>query len=284
MEANRRTATWAGVVLGITVALLLNVVAHADDSDRTVTEELHRTYPLTANGTIKLENINGAAHITAWDQNEVKLDAIKRAFDAEELKTVEIEINDRPDFLSIRTQYHNEQTVYRPDHHGAMVAAVEYTLSVPRNAHLDGITVINGALDVSGSTGEVRASCINGKLAARGLSGSVKLSTVNGLLEASFDHVENSPLELSSVNGRVRLTLPSDANARIDASTVHGSIQNDFGLQADNRGFVGHWLRGELGSGGNPIRVHNVNGPIKIEHAKDGRALSPARSSGQPDI
>ena len=281
MKTNRGTATWAGVLLGITGALVLNVLAHADEADRALSEEFHHTYSLAANGTIALENVNGGVHITAWDQNEVKLDAVKRAFDAGELKNVEIEVNDRPDFLSIRTRYRDHGTRNEENHQRA---EVEYSLSVPRSAHLDEIKLINGSLDVSGSTGEVRASCINGKLIAHGLLGPVKLSTINGPIEASFERIGNSSLELSSVNGPLRLTIPSDVNAIIDATTVRGGIQNDFGLHVTNRGFIGHLLRGELGSAGGGIKLRNVNGPINIEHAKDGHALSPAHSSDQGDI
>ena len=40
-----------------------------------LTEELHKTYPLDADGRVSLNNVHGAAHITAWDRNEVQVDA-----------------------------------------------------------------------------------------------------------------------------------------------------------------------------------------------------------------
>ena len=87
MEPNRRFATLTGTLLGIVLAVLLNVVmARASDSDEAVvTEQFHHTYPLSANGRIELENINGAVHITAWDQNQVKVDAVKYADTKERL-------------------------------------------------------------------------------------------------------------------------------------------------------------------------------------------------------
>lgn len=281
MEPNRRTATWAGAVLGIMVALAVNVVlAHAsEEGDRTLTEEFHHTYPLAANGTIELENINGAVHITAWDRNEVKVDAVKRAYDQEELNEAEIEVSDRPDFISIRTKYRHQDW----NHEHRQAAEVEYTLSVPGNSRLNEVKLINGPLEVSGVRGEVRASCINGKLMAHGLAANVELSTINGPLEASFEQVGSSPIELSSVNGPLRLTLPSDVKATIDATTVHGGIQNEFGLHSNNHQFVGHLLRGELGGGGTEIKLRNVNGKIDISHANDGRALSPARNRGDSE-
>jgi|SRR6516165_6952964 len=285
MERNRRIATWAGAVLGIMFALAMNVVAAdaIEERTRALSEEFHHSYPLTPNGTVELENINGAVHIASWDRNEVKLDAVKRADDQDALNDAEIEVNNRADSVSIRTAYRNEEG-YHGHGHGA--AEVEYKLTVPASARLDEIKLINGLLDISGVTGEVRASCINGKLLAHGLSAKVKLSTVNGSLEATFERLEGNTIELASVNGHLRVTLPSDVKAAIDATTVHGDINNDFGLALERHHLVGQHLRGDLGGGGSIVRLRNVNGAIDIAHANDGRALSPAHSStkGESDI
>ena len=50
----------------------------------------------------------------------------------------------------------------------------------------DEIKLINGQLDVTGVTGEVRASCINGRLEAHDLAGRAKLSTINGQAGSEF--------------------------------------------------------------------------------------------------
>jgi len=284
MEHNRRIATWMGAILGTLLALLMNsALAHAwdsddDDSAPVVTEEFHHTYPLVANGRISLSNINGAVHITAWDQNQVKVDAVKRAHDEKRLKEAEIRVDAGQDAISIETQYPDHENWDGDRRHNP--ASVEYTLTVPRNARLDEIKLINGALDVTGTSGEVRASCINGKLVAKGLTGRADLTTVNGKLDATFDKAAD-PLELSSVNGSLDLTLPSDAKASIEATTVHGGIENDFGLHANDHRIVGHDLEGELGGGGTHITLRNVNGHIEIHHAPDGKALSPARDTGE---
>ena len=273
MQRNRRVATWTGAILGAFLAIMLNsALAHArDDNGSRVTEEFHHTYPLSADGRIDLQNINGAVHITAWDQNEIKVDAVKRADNDKELKNTEIRNS-----ISIETHYAKEDDW--GGHHD--FASVEYTLTVPRKAKLDEIKLINGSLDVTGVQGEVRASCINGTLSAKELGGRAKLNTVNGELEAKFERAAGE-LELSSVNGSIDLTLPSDAKASIEANTVSGGIDNNFGLHTNDHRFVGHDLRGELGGGGAQIRLNNVNGTIDIHHASDGRSLSPAKDTGE---
>ena len=274
---NRQSATWFGSALGTVCALLvLALGAHASDHRGALTEEFHQTYALTADGRVELDNINGSVHISSWDRNEVKLDAVKYADTKERLDEAKIEIDSRNDSLSIRTRYPERDQNWNWGSRNNP-ASVEYTLTVPRKARLDEIKLINGSLDVTGMSGEVNASCINGRLEAHNLAGRARLSTINGRLNAQFDQLARQNMELNSVNGSVDLTIPSDSNAEVEATTVSGGINNDFGLHVNHHRFVGHDLRGELGSGGTHIRISNVNGRIEVHHAQDGHAMSPVK-------
>jgi DUF4097 and DUF4098 domain-containing protein YvlB len=242
-------------------------------------EEVHRTFPLAADGRISLENISGAVKITAWDRNEVKLDAVKRAYTRERLDEVKIGIVSDANSLDISTEYpernyrYNDNNKDRRESH----ARVDYTLTVPRGARLDGVELVSGSLDIEGLTGDVKASLVSGSVTARGLSGEAKLSTVSGRLDATFNRLDAAkPISLGSVSGQLIVTIPSDANAQLRASTVSGQITNDFGLPVRRGDYVGRDLAGTLGSGGPRIKLSNVSGQISIKHAADGRPLSPA--------
>jgi len=283
MIHHRRSATWLGAALGSLCALLaLAIGAHASDHGGALSEEFHQTYAITSGGRIELDNINGPVHISSWDRNDVKVDAIKRADTKERLDEAKIEIDSGKDYLSIRTKYPDHNNNWNWGSHNNP-ASVEYTLTVPRSASLDEIKLINGALDLTGISGEVRASCINGRLEAHDLSGRAKLSTINGRLDARFAQLSGQDVELNSVNGSLELTIPSDSNAEVDASTVSGGIGNDFGLHVNDHRFVGHDLRGELGKGGSHIHLSDVNGRIEIRHAQDGRAMSPVKDRSHHD-
>jgi DUF4097 and DUF4098 domain-containing protein YvlB len=283
MNPHRLSPTWLGAVLGTVCALLvLAFAAHASDHRGALSEEFHQTYALTPDGRIELDNINGPVHISSWDQNQVKVDAVKYADTKERLEEAKIEIDARNDSISIRTKYPDHNQSWNWGSHNNP-ASVEYTLTVPRTARLDEIKLINGSLDVTGMSGEVNASCINGRLEAHDLSGRARLSTINGRLDARFGQLASNSVELNSVNGSVELTIPSDSKAELEADTVSGGINNDFGLHVNHHNFVGHDLRGELGSGGAHISLKNVNGRIEIRHAQDGRAMSPVKDLGHRD-
>jgi DUF4097 and DUF4098 domain-containing protein YvlB len=242
-------------------------------------EEFHKSYPLSANGRVSIENINGAVRIAVWDQNEVKVDAVKRAYWRERLEEAKIEVDTTADSIRIKTQYPERDQTFTNEQGRRYdnPATVEYALTIPRRARIESAEVINGSLDIDGAEGDVKASSINGYVKARALMGEVRLSTVNGGLEASFMRLEETkPVSLNSVNGGIVLVLPSDANAQVRASTLHGGVSNEFGLPVISGEYVGHELYGQIGTGGPRIKLGNVNGRITIRHASDGRSLSPS--------
>ena len=94
MIHHQRSATWLGAALGSLCALLaLAIGAHASDHRGALSEEFHQTYAITSDGRIELDNINGAVHISSWERNEVKVDAVKYADTKERLEEAKIEID-----------------------------------------------------------------------------------------------------------------------------------------------------------------------------------------------
>jgi DUF4097 and DUF4098 domain-containing protein YvlB len=280
-QKQRRLPISRAILLGAVSAICLSsVVAQASDRQGRLTEEFHKVYPLAAQGRIQIDNLNGPVHITGWDRDEVKVDAVKSAWTKERLDEARIEIRSEPSELSIRTEYpgHDHTFNFGSRDERGNPASVEYTITVPRQARLDEIKLVNGRLDVQDVAGEVHASCVNGRIQARNLQGVVELETINGELDASVDQLPSSELKLSSVNGRLRITLPSDARAELKASTISGNISDDFGLPVIRHQFVGRSLHGQLGGGGTLVKLSNVNGEIEIRHASDNRPLSPAQS------
>lgn len=242
-----------------------------------IRQEFHQTYPFSATGRVSVENINGEVKINVWDRNDVQVDAVKRAFKQERLDEAKIEVNVNAEAIRIRTDYPDWDQRFTDDERGRNnnPAIVDYSITVPRKARLESIDLVNGSLEINGVEGDVKASSVNGRVIARGLLGVAKLSTVNGGLEATFVNLETGkPVSLNSVNGPLTLIIPSDANAVVRAGTVHGAISNDFGIQVHHGDYVGHELYGQIGQGGPNIRLSNVNGPIRIKHAQDGRPVS----------
>jgi len=245
-----------GAVFAALIAMILAPSAQAFSSNNNVTEEFHKTVPLSANGRVSLENINGNVEITGWDKNDVQIDAVKSARDQQRLDEAKIEVEGSGDAVHIRTRY--------PEGSHDNLASVHYTLHVPQGSQLEKISLVNGNLEISQVLGDVEASLVNGKLTAHDLSGRARLSTVNGTSDVGFRSLTNvRDVKISAVNGSINLVLPASPNAEISASTVNGNIKSDFPIQVETN-LVGKRVKGTLGSGGTQISLSNVNGSTHI--------------------
>lgn len=240
------------------------------------TEKFERSYPLNANGRVSISNVNGSIVMEAWDRNEVKLEYTKVADSRERLADVEIQIESRPDFLSVQTDYGRGDGGGQRWKNGGKLS-VEFRLMVPKGAVLNEVETVNGSVTVSDFVNQTAISAVNGSVNATNIRGTAKLSTVNGEVKADFDRLETgSKISLETVNGTVKLTLPSDANATVRAESLNGNITNDFGLTVRKGKYVGRDLHGKLGNGDVQIRLESVNGGLSIGRKNDGKSISPA--------
>lgn len=217
--------------------------------------EFRQIYCLNHNGRVAIHNLYGDVSITAWDRDEVLVQAVKKSRDHRRLDDAQIVVDSSAEMLSIQTLYVGGDAEHP--------ASVEYHIVVPRSANLENVKLINGALSISGVAGPVKASSVNGSIRAEHLGGEANLSTVNGPLEVDFNRIAAwRPIALSSVNGAIRLSIPSDADAVLEARNLSGGIETEFGHAW--REASGQRLRATVNRGGAQIQVHNVNGGISI--------------------
>src|ERR1035437_11046500 len=85
--------------------LALMAVAFAVSAAAQVTQDFHRTVPLSSTGRVSLENINGNVTITGWERNEVQIDAVKKARDQQKLGDARIEVDATSDSVQVKTKY-----------------------------------------------------------------------------------------------------------------------------------------------------------------------------------
>jgi hypothetical protein len=232
----------------------------------TARSEFRATYSLVPNGRVVVQNLYGDVQITAWDRDEVLVQATKHSTDPQRLNDAQIVVDSSSGLVSIHTQYSGADAEHP--------ASVEYHIMVPRGANLENVKLINGGLSLTGMAGPVKASSVNGSIKAEKMRGQTELSTINGHLEADFDRVSKcSPISLTSVNGPIKLSLPTGAGANVTAQNLSGGIDADFGHAWRAPG--GNRLEAAVNGGGAAIRLHNVNGGISIHSTWARRATHP---------
>ncbi len=244
-------------IFAVAAAVLLSTPALAD-----VREEERFSYTLESGGRLSLENVNGSISITGGSGDQVEIVAHKKADDQEALDEIEIRIDATASRISIDTELPNSKGWWGGNNKGA---SVSYELSVPSNIDLDGISSVNGGIDIRGVFGNIKAETVNGGIDVEDASADLKLETVNGGLDARMSSLTGDQrVNCDTVNGRISLTLPENADASVSVDTVNGSINaSDFGLKVD-KGFVGKSLDGDIGGGSARVTANTVNGGVKL--------------------
>lgn len=242
------------------------------------TEKFEQSYPLSANGRVRVSNVNGPIIVEAWERNEVRLEAVKIADTKESLAHVEIKVDSRADSFTVEADHDSwRRSAGSQGWKNHSRLEVQFRLSVPKTAALDEIETVNGSVTVSNFANLTKISAVNGNVNAANLRGTANLSTVNGEVAADFDRLETgTKISLSTVNGRVKLTLPSDANATLKADSLNGEIRNDFGLTVRKGKYVGRDMYGRVGTGDVQVRLESVNGSLTVQRKNDGRPVNRA--------
>jgi len=211
---------------------------------------------LRPDGSFELSNVNGTVRIEGWDKDEVEVRAVKTTPDQESLlDLVAIDIDAKPDALSISTRYPQEEGVE---------VAVDYVIHVPRRAQLSHISNVNGTLRVvsSDSIGELHT--VNGNIEVYEGSGNVHAHTTNGNVYLELKRpADEHGASAETTNGSVLLAIPADLPADLEARCMNGNFSSELPLvmKGAEQPRIVH---GKLGRGGAPIHLGTVNGAIRV--------------------
>jgi hypothetical protein len=224
-----------------------------------ISKEFNQTYPLQAGGTFELQNVNGTVDVQAWDRDEIEVRAVKTAKHKEsDLELVSIDVDAKPNSVSVATRY--------PQNEGVEVA-VEYIIHVPHCAHVEHLGTVNGTLRIAGVEAVEDLRTVNGNIEVYDGGGSVHARTTNGNVHLELHQLRRPQDKTGAVaettNGSVLLAVPANTQADLEALCLNGNFFSELplSLESTQRPRETH---GKLGKGGMPIRLHTVNGGIRV--------------------
>jgi DUF4097 and DUF4098 domain-containing protein YvlB len=244
-------AALAAAAVTLTACDIGDVVAMGPEARQQATV----TRRLDPQGTLTVENTNGAVIVETWSEASVSIETEKVGPEGT-LDDMRVDIDGEGNRVDVRTRYDDPGWGRR---HGR----VEYRIKVPEGARVE-VETTNGAVRVSGTGGALRAETTNGSIEIADAGGSVEAATTNGSIRATFRRSPRSGEQrFNTTNGAISVTLPDDASGEFEASTVNGGISSDFPLQVSGR-IGGRRLRGRLGEGAARFELRTVNGGIRI--------------------
>lgn len=237
---------------------------------------------------IEVKGVNGSIHAVRSNDSDARVRVTRtgRRDDPESVELVTVR-NDRGYTICALPPSGSRPNVCAPGHDGRISSRrndvkVEFSVELPAGVDLHG-WISNGTIETTGLTGEVEAYSSKGRIVvdggshviARTTNGPITLRssgegsafTTNGPIHADLARLEPSgeALQFVSTNGSVTLRIPRTTNADLEAQTTNGRIRSDLPIAAREFGRDG--VRGQIGSGGRPIRLHTTNGSIHIEEA-----------------
>jgi hypothetical protein len=237
------------------VSLLLSVVTWAAPSFA-ISKDFNQSYPLQPGGSLELQNVNGTVDVEGWDRNEVEVHAVKTAKHKEsDLERVSIEVDAKPDAVSITTHY--------PQNEGVEVA-VDYTIHVPHDARVEHIGTVNGTLRIAGveSVGDLHT--VNGNIEVFDGAGTVHAHTTNGNVHMELARLpEKTGAFAETTNGSLVLAVPSDMQADVEVRCLNGNFSSELPMTMESNQRPRE-MHGKLGRGGAPIHLRTVNGGIRV--------------------
>lgn len=240
----------------VPAVVLMFALAVAVVPGHAINKEFNQTYPIQPGGTFELQNVNGTVEVQGWDKDVVEVHAVKTAkLKESDLERVAIEVNVNPQGVSIATRY--------PQNEGVEVA-VEYTIHLPHSAKVEHLGTVNGTLVVAGVDDVEELRTVNGNIEVYGADSTVHAHTTNGNVRLELSRVHGAIGTFAeTTNGSVVLALPADAQADLEARCLNGNFLSDLPLVMEGS-LKPRELHGKLGRGGAPIKLHTVNGGIRV--------------------
>jgi DUF4097 and DUF4098 domain-containing protein YvlB len=245
------------------VALIAPICPAATIFEDTIVHD----YSVEPNATLSIRNRDGAIWIYGADTHEVKIQAIKKAYSQERLDKIDIDISATPQQVSIETKYPLAPRSGLGDRSGT----VDYVIVLPWTCKIERADLANGEVLIEGMRDTAYANLGNGRMFVHNCFANVHAQVANGGLDVAFDwwESESFAVEAEIANGNLHAYVPSDAAFHLLASSVNGHVVSDFVDKQDRQpGGVRKIDMVVSGSSSAEVKLHAVNGSIKVVEAK----------------
>lgn len=286
----------AGVVF--IVALAIGAPgAFAQGEQEANAESFERSFPMSAGGTLVVENRKGTIHVTGSEANQVVV-SVRKIFEGGSDKErqawmagTKVNFDGAANHVSVRVEYPDWNCVFCTN----VRDEVDLTIAAPRavNVELEGnrpdmaISSIRGDIRISSNRSEIAIKATEGAIRIETNRGDVRLSDVaiKGRLDLTSNRAD-AVIEAKSLTGnadleteRGSIVLRMPATVGVDLEYVGGRRANfhcDFPVTTNENGAelndvsgrvgrTGAHITGKINQGGARMMLRTTRGTISLE-------------------
>jgi hypothetical protein len=190
-------------------------------------ESVFQKYDVAPGASLTVQNVDGSIRVYGADQAVISIQAIKKAYNAERLRGILIDVKATPNSVAITTTLPPRKSALS-DRSGT----VDYIIVVPKTAKVAQLELVNGEILVEGlrNGGSAKGHLVNGWMAGHNCFGNLDLTVETGRLDVAYDWWENHEFSIKASNtrGNIRAIFPSDTAINLSASALEGRIANGF--------------------------------------------------------
>ena len=225
------------------------------------TEKISRTVAFEPGGTLRLKTFSGHVTITASDNNEVAVEAVRRA-SRDRLDRIKLDIHREGSTLVIDTNHH-EYSWW--DGMRNNVVETDLDIAVPRRTNLD-LNTFSAGITVDGVEGSARVNGFSSRIQLNDMTDSVRAHTFSGPVEIRWKTWrDGQSITVDTFSGNIQLHLPENARAQLTFNSFSGRLNSEMPLTLHSSGRRN--LSAELGGGadGSSLRLQTFSGSVRID-------------------
>lgn len=220
-ESRPRPSGAATALLVLAVFLLFIQLSPAA---KVLEETIEQKYSLDPDATLSISNTDGSIRIYAAETTEISIQATKKAYTAERLQGIVVDVQATRKTVAIGTTFPPRKNALS-DRSGT----VDYIVIVPQAIKITQLDLVNGEVTIEGlRDGGAKARVTNGWISAQDCFADLDLTVETGRLDVFYGWWEKHKFSVkgSSDRGIVRAFLPGDASVMLNATAGTGRIIN----------------------------------------------------------
>jgi len=291
------------VVLAVLVAAASTACSiDVQGSSTVVREEKRFTISEKEPLNLKLSTFDGAIQLRSWDRNEVLVEIERRGPDKATAEALPVDVTQDGNVVSVDAR--SSGGGHRISVFGGWSSpAVSLRVTAPRRLTLEARTGDgsidasdlqgslelrsgDGAIRISHAEGQIRAHTGDGTIRADEVTGDVDVDSGDGSvsitgrlsgvtvrtgdgrvdIDASDGSATKTDWRITTGDGSITLRVPENFAAAVEASTGDGRIHIEgiSGRSQDRDDSDRREVRGQLGSGGQTLRLRTSDGSITV--------------------